>query len=284
MTHLEKLAAVRSEMESRGLAAYIVPSSDPHIGEYLPERYRCIAWLSGFTGSAGTLAITPDFAGLWTDSRYFVQAGEQLAGTGFELVKLNAQGAAEYADWLAERLPEGSRVGFDGHLASMAVAQAVSDTLVPLGIRMDGSVDILSAVWPDRPALPTAKAYLLDESATGEPTPEKLRRISGKMREKRADAHLISSLDDLAWTLNIRGRDVKCNPVVLGFLLLEGEKNTLFIDQTKLSEEDRRALEAAGLAVSDYGRFARSGCFWTPDGPARPSAMPFRPERRSCGT
>src|SRR5690606_9332583 len=124
MTHAEKLAAIRGLMEQRHIAAYIIPSSDPHISEYLPERYQCIAWTSGFTGSAGTLVITSDFAGLWTDSRYFVQATEQLAGSGFELVRLRAQGAAEYADWLAQRLPKGSVVAFDGKLASVLVAQA----------------------------------------------------------------------------------------------------------------------------------------------------------------
>jgi len=252
MTYPEKLAAIRSEMESRGMAAYIVPSSDPHISEYLPERYRCIAWASGFTGSAGTLAITRDFAGLWTDSRYFVQAAEQLAGTGFELVKLKAQGAAEYASWLAGHLPKGSKVGFDGFLASVSVACAVHEALLPHGIKVDGAADIFASIWHDRPALPTAKAYLLDEAATGETVSEKLSRIREKMREMRADAHFISSLDDLAWTLNIRGRDVSCNPVVLGFLLFEGEKTTLFIDPAKLTEEDVRTLRASGVGVVGY--------------------------------
>src|SRR5690606_16501980 len=251
---LERLTAIRSEMKSLEIDAYIIPSSDPHISEYLPEKYKCIAWASGFTGSAGTLVITQDFAGLWTDSRYFVQANEQLAGTGFELVKLKVQGSAEYAQWLSQRLAKGSKVAFDGYLASVAVAQAVQDTLTPLDIKVDGSVDILATIWLDRPALPTAKAYVLDESITGETTVSKLNRIRTKLNEKHIDAHLISSLDDLAWVLNIRGRDVRCNPVVLGFLLLTGDKNTLFIDPTKLTEADKQVLAASGVDIAAYNQ------------------------------
>ena len=252
MTYLQRLDAIRKEMKSQGIDAYIIPSSDPHISEYLPERYKCIAWASGFTGSAGTLAITADFAGLWTDSRYFVQAKDQLEGTGFELVKLKAQGAAEYAVWLGEQLAPGSTVAFDGNLASVAVAQAVKDALLPLHILVDGHVDILESIWEDRPSLPDAEAFLLDEETTGESTRHKLDRIREKMKEKRVEAHFISSLDDLAWLLNIRGRDVPCNPVVLGFVLLQQEETTLFIDLDKLREDDRTILGESGVSLKPY--------------------------------
>ncbi|NQD71253.1 aminopeptidase P family protein [Sphingobacterium shayense] len=252
MTYKERLQAIRKQMQVVGVDAYIIPSSDPHISEYLPERYRCIEWSSGFTGSAGTLAITQDFAGLWTDSRYFVQAVDQLAGTGFELVKLKAQGAAEYAEWLAESLPQGSTVAFDGKLASVAVAQAIQQTLQPVGILVNGHVDILESVWNTRPQLPTAKAFLLDEQTTGESVQSKIGRIREQLTAKRSDAHMISSLDDLAWTLNIRGRDVKCNPVVLGFFLIESERNTLFVDRTKFSDQDLNALTTHGITLRDY--------------------------------
>ncbi|KKX50316.1 hypothetical protein L950_0211365 [Sphingobacterium sp. IITKGP-BTPF85] len=147
MTHSEKLTAIRSLMKEQGVDGYIIPSSDPHISEYLPDRYKCIAWTSGFTGSAGTLVITQDFAGLWTDTRYFVQANEQLAGSGFELVKLKVQGNAEYADWLGEHLTKGAKVAFDGNLASLLVAQSVQQILKPLDIVVDGHVDLLSPLW-----------------------------------------------------------------------------------------------------------------------------------------
>ncbi|MVZ61680.1 aminopeptidase P family protein [Sphingobacterium humi] len=252
MKYIEKLASIRQGMKEKGVDAYIIPSSDPHISEYLPDRFKCIAWTSGFTGSAGTLVITQDFAGLWTDSRYFVQATEQLAGTGFELVKLQVQGKAEYATWLANQLSKGQVVGFDGNLAAVAVAQAVQDELLPLGIQVDGHVDLLSAVWQDRPALPAAPAYLLDVETTGQSTADKLAAIRAKLAAKRVQSHFVSSLDDLAWILNIRGNDVKCNPVVLGFLYLDAEQCTLYIQSGKLDEAAISSLKAAGVSVAPY--------------------------------
>lgn len=252
MKYIDKLASLRQEMKEKAVDAYIIPSSDPHISEYLPERYKCIAWTSGFTGSAGTLAITQDFAGLWTDSRYFVQANEQLAGTGFELVKLQVQGKAEYASWLAKKLKKGDTVAFDGNLASVAVAQSVQSELEPLGINVNGHLDLLEPIWNNRPELPKEKAYLLDVESTGQSTKDKLAVVKEKLKDKRADLHFVSSLDDLAWILNIRGNDVHCNPVVLGFLLIETDKNTLFIDQEKLSSSDLASLKESGVEVSAY--------------------------------
>lgn len=252
MKHIEKLAAIREAMKVQGIDGYIIPSSDPHISEYLPERYKCIAWASGFTGSAGTLAITQDFAGLWTDSRYFVQAAEQLAGTGFELVKLKAQGAAEYADWLGEQLNAGAKVAFDGNLASLLVAQSVQHTLEPLEIKVDGHVDLLSSLWEGRPELPKAQAYLLGENITGQSTVSKIEAVRSEMKKNRAEAHLISSLDDLAWLLNIRGQDVPCNPVVLGFVLITADKATLYIEPSKLTVQATEELKGYGVDVAAY--------------------------------
>lgn len=239
-------------MAQQGIAAYIIPSSDPHISEYLPDRYKCIQWTSGFTGSAGTLVITAEFAGLWTDARYFVQANEQLQGAGFELVKLKVQGTAEYVDWLAEKLPAGSRVAFDGNLASLLVAQTVKDTLEPLGISVDGHVDLLSPVWQNRPELPQVKAFLIGEDLTGQSTSSKLAAVRAQMKRSRTDAHLISSLDDLAWLLNIRGQDVPCNPVVLGFVYVSADEAILFIDPAKLDDSAKSTLADAGVSVNDY--------------------------------
>ena len=242
-------------MAQQGIAAYIIPSSDPHISEYLPDRYKCIQWTSGFTGSAGTLVITQDFAGLWTDARYFVQATEQLEGTGFELVKLKVQGAAEYAEWLAEHLPSGSCVAFDGNLASLLVAQTVKDTLEPLGIEVDGHVDLLSSIWHNRPELPKVKAFLIGEEFTGQSTESKLEAVRAEMKRHRTDAHLISSLDDLAWLLNIRGQDVSCNPVVLGFVYISANDAILFVDPSKLGEEEKASLRNSGVTVREYDAF-----------------------------
>lgn len=252
MTHLERLKQIRQLMEKEGIAAYIIPSSDPHISEYLPERYKCIAWTSGFTGSAGTLVITANFAGLWTDARYFVQANEQLAGSGFELVKLKVQGAAEYAEWIGEHLSKGDKVAFDGNLASLLVAQTVKSILEPLGIRVEGHVDLLSSIWNDRPELPRAKAFLLDEKTTGQSTASKIEGVRNALTKNRAEAHLISSLDDLAWVLNIRGRDVPCNPVVLGFVYISATEAILFIEPSKLERNTIAELNATGVTINPY--------------------------------
>lgn len=252
MNYIEKLASIRQLMKEKGVDAYIIPSSDPHISEYLPDRYKCIKWTSGFTGSAGTLVITEDFAGLWTDARYFVQANEQLAGSGFELVKLQVQGKAEYVTWLGKKLEKGNTVAFDGNLAAVAVAQTVQQEFEPLGIQVDGHLDLLDPIWEGRPALPTEPAYLIGVETTGESTADKIKRIKTQMQDKRVEAHFVSSLDDLAWILNIRGNDVHCNPVVLGFLLITTDKNTLYIQSGKLAEADVASLKQSGVEVADY--------------------------------
>ncbi|WP_347158874.1 aminopeptidase P family protein [Pontibacter chitinilyticus] len=258
MNHKERLAAIRSQMKGEGISAYIIPSADPHISEYLPDRYKCIEFASGFTGSAGTLVITEDFAGLWTDARYFVQAKEQLEGSGFELVKLQTQHAPEYIQWLAERLPEGATVAFDAKLISVALAQLLEQQLQPLGIRLNSDRDYLEPIWQHRPGLPIAPAFLLDEDTVGESLESKLQRLRTALKKHRADYHVISSLDDLAWLFNIRGSDVKCNPVVLSFALISQDKAMLFINAAKLSEKDQQQLKAAGVELETYDMIERA--------------------------
>lgn len=252
MTNFEKLAALRSEMKQHQVDAYLVSSADPHISEYLPERYKTMAWLSGFTGSAGTLLITQDFAGLWTDSRYFVQANEQLEGTGFELVKLKQQHAPEYVDWAMTNLPKGAVLAFNGKLTAAQLAQTLQSKLHNVGILTNGELDLFEKIWQDRPNLPKEKAFLLKESQTGQTTESKIEAIRQKMAENFTDTHIISTLDDLAWTLNIRGSDVQCNPVVLGFLLITLHDAELFIDQSKLDDNMATTLRAEGVSISDY--------------------------------
>lgn len=252
MVHLDRLSKIRSLMQEQGIDAYIIPSSDPHISEYLPERYKCIAWTSGFTGSAGTLVITQKFAGLWTDARYFVQAVEQLEGTGFELVKLKVQASAEYAEWISDNLPSGSCVAFDGNLASLLVAQSVRNTLLPLGFDVNGHVDLLSSIWDNRPELPQVKAFLLGESTTGQSTVSKIAQVRQLLAKNRAESHFISSLDDVAWLLNLRGQDVPCNPVVLSFVYISDEEVILFIAAGKLNQEDMDTLNNQGVKIAPY--------------------------------
>lgn len=252
MKHIEKLAAIRQLMTENKIDAYIIPSSDPHISEYLPEYYRCISWTSGFTGSAGTLVITQDFAGLWTDSRYFVQANQQLADSGFELVKLKVQNTAEYVSWLAEKFKEGNTVAFDGNLASLMVANTVKSGLEPLGIHVNGHVDLLGPIWENRPSLPANAAYLLPIENTGKSTSDKLAEVRAELKKQHVESHLISSLDDIAWLLNIRGTDVNCNPVVLAFVYLTQTEAHLYIADGKLSEQAINELKLAGITVKSY--------------------------------
>ncbi|MBQ0117109.1 MAG: aminopeptidase P family protein [Flavobacterium sp.] len=252
MKHIEKLAALRLLMKKEGIDAYIIPSSDPHISEYLPEHYQCISWTSGFTGSAGTLAITQDFAGLWTDSRYFVQANQQLQNSGFELVKLVVQHAPEYIQWLAQNLKDEATVAFDGNLASLLVAQQIKNTLEPIGFKVNGHVDLLTPIWENRPSLPIAPAYALPTEVTGKSTEEKIADVRSEMKKLRTGYHLISSLDDLAWFLNIRGTDVKCNPVVLGFALVTPETVNLYIAPGKLDQNALDGLTKAQVTIKSY--------------------------------
>lgn len=252
MKHIEKLAAIRQLMTKNNIDAYIIPSSDPHISEYLPEHYRCIAWTSGFTGSAGTLVITQDFAGLWTDSRYFVQANQQLADSGFELVKLKVQHAAEYVSWLADKFTAGNTIAFDGNLASLLVANTVKQTLEPLGLNVNGHVDLLGPIWENRPSLPTNAAYLLPIEITGKSTADKLSEVRAELKRAHVASHLISSLDDIAWLFNVRGTDVNCNPVVLSFAYVTQTEAILFIADGKLNEQSIAELNAAGVEVKSY--------------------------------
>lgn len=252
MTYKERLAAVRAQMKGEGVSAYIIPSADPHISEYVPDRYKSIYFASGFTGSAGTLVITEDFAGLWTDARYFVQAKEQLENTGFELVKLNVQNAPEYVQWLADCLANGAVVAFDAKLISVQLAQLLEQQLLPLGIEVKSDKDYLEPIWQDRPSLPTAPAFLVGEEIVGESVISKLERLRVALKKRRADYQLISSLDDLAWLFNLRGSDVKCNPVVLCFALIGQDKAILFIDTNKLSDSDKKQLQEAGVELQPY--------------------------------
>jgi Xaa-Pro aminopeptidase len=251
MEYKNRLAAIRQQMKQNGVSAYIIASADPHMSEYVPDHYKCIKFASGFTGSAGTLVITETFAGLWTDARYFEQATEQLKDSGFELVKLKVQHAPEYIDWLYEKLGTNTVVAFDFNLYSLLLGESLQSKLADKNISLK-NFDFLSALWTDRPALPTTPAYLIDPVATGETTNEKLTRVRASLKKHNAAYHLISSLDDLAWLFNIRGKDVSYNPVVLSFALVNTDSATLFIDLNKLSDKEKNELKGSGVAVLAY--------------------------------
>lgn len=251
MTFREKLSGIRKSMQEERVDAYIITSQDPHISEYVPDFYKCIVFASGFSGSAGTLVITQEFAGLWTDARYFVQAEEQLKDSGFELVKLKAQHTPEYIQWLYDTLPDGATVAFDEKLLSVALGELLYNQLSPKGISFKNR-EFLNNLWPERPALPTESAFLINEEYTGKSTALKLKDLRAALGNCGATYQLLSSLDDIAWLFNIRGKDVSYNPVVLCFAIIAPEKASLFIDRSKLSAQDIESLAACGTGVIDY--------------------------------
>ena len=255
MKHIEKLAAIRNLMKKDGVAAYIIPSADPHISEYLPDFYKSIRFVTGFTGSVSTVVITEDFAGLWADSRYFVQAEEQLNGSGFELVKLNAQGMAEYIDWLGEKLPARSKIAFDEKTVSVMLGLQLEKQLSFKDITFENQ-DYVGQIWTDRPTLPFAPAFLLADEVVGQSVQSKLEAIRASLKKQRVNYHLISSLDDMAWIFNLRGQDVGFNPVVLSFALISADKVKVYIDRNKLAATDQNTLTNQGVELVSYDSLA----------------------------
>lgn len=251
MTYLEKLSAIRQQMQADQVSAYIIPSSDPHISEYLPEHYKCIPFLSGFTGSAGTLVITEDIAGLWADFRYFEQAADQLAGTGFELVKQKVQHAPEYIEWLSQKLESGASIATNEKLLSVLLGELFTQQFSLKGISLVDK-DYISPIWADRPALPNEKAFLIADEFIGQSVAEKLSAVREKLSLAGATTHLVSSLDDIAWLFNLRGKDVSYNPVVLGFALIDQDHAKLFIDEGKLNLQEKEVLLHSGVEVLAY--------------------------------
>ena len=248
----ERIEALRTRMRAHDLSAYIIPSSDPHQSEYPPDRWRSRQWISGFEGSAGTVVITLDEAGLWTDSRYYLEAEQTLRGTPITLFRAGQAHVPQYVEWLSKNIPAGGRVGFDSSVLALETTRSLRRGLAGANIEVVASDDLLDPIWDDRPPLPDAPAELLDEHVFGETRSEKLTRIRAAMQDIGADTHLVATLDDIAWILNVRGGDVPFNPVVLAYLAVEEERAMLFFDPAKLSEQDRSALTADGVLLRDY--------------------------------
>lgn len=255
--HRERVQSLRAVMQSHQIDALIIPSADPHISEYLPIYWQGREWVSGFTGSVGTLVITQDFAGLWTDARYWVQAPIQLEGTGIELKKMT-QGHPTFGKFLAENLPSGATVAIDGAVLSVSESTTLSEIFKDKNIKLATESDLLQSVWHERPALPDSPIYphgelFIDESATA-----KFAKVRAKMSELGADHHLISSLDDIAWLTNLRGSDVSFNPVFLSHLLISQDCATLFVHQNKLNDAAKAVLLAAGVQIDDYDNVSKA--------------------------
>lgn len=249
-----RITALRAALAARGLAACIVPSADPHLSEYLPERWQGRQWLSGFNGSVGTLVVTADFAGLWVDSRYWVQAQAQLAGTGIELMKVNVAASTAHIDWLATRMPPGARVAVDGAVLGLAVQRQLRDALAPRGVELVTDIDVLDDIWPDRPGLPRAAVFEHKAQFVAADRRAKLAQLRQAMRAHGAQWHFIATLDDLAWLFNLRGADVPYNPVFVGHALVGLERATLFVAAGKLPPRLADQLADEGIDLLPYDR------------------------------
>ena len=247
----ERIDTLRKTLVAQDLTAIIVPSADPHLSEYLPEYWQTRQWLSGFTGSVGTLVVTADFAGLWTDSRYWVHAAEQLEGTGITLEKL-APGQPNHIDWLADHLQEGDSVAVDGNVLSIAEQDRLLNAFDANDITLITERDVLTSVWTERPALPNAKLYAHDEQFLAQSATSKLAAVRAGMKDAGATHHLLSSLDDIAWLTNLRGADVDYNPVFLAHMLIDTDSATLFVDIDKVSEDIAKSLKDSGITLADY--------------------------------
>ncbi|OFV47240.1 aminopeptidase P family protein [Oligella sp. HMSC09E12] len=252
LTVPQKIQALRERMAAHGLSAWIVYSADPHLSEYLPEHWSQREYLSGFTGSAGFMAVTQKQAALWTDSRYWVQAEAQLQGSGIELMKLGAKGVPSLEQWICAQLSPAQVVGVNGMALSVAQAQQLEQQFAAAELAMQVDLELLDAFWTARPPLPQAPIYEHEERFAGAPRREKIGRVRQAMQELGASWHLISSLDDIAWLLNLRGSDVDYNPVFLSHLLLSEADAYLFVDEQKLSPELKQQLLHDGVVLKPY--------------------------------
>ena len=258
-TITDRLCRLREVMKEEAIDAFIFPSTDPHNGEYVPEHWKGREFVSGFNGSAGTAVVTMDDAALWTDSRYFLAAEEQLEGTGYRLMKLKVEGTPTIAGWLGQKLAakNGAVVGIDGMVNSVDTITGLADELRKQGgITLRTNLDPLKTVWTDRPPVPEDKVEVHPLRFAGETAQSKIARIRQELKKLHAVGMLVSALDDIAWTLNLRGTDVHCNPVVVSYLLIDEDKVTLYVNSEKVDDEVRAYLKETGVNVDEYDRVA----------------------------
>ena len=249
----QRLEDLREMMRREHLSAFIFPSTDPHQSEYVADHWKGREWISGFNGSAGTAVVTLTSAALWTDSRYFIAAEEQLKGTEFQLMKLKIEGAPTIAEWIGRECGPGAEVGVDGMVNSAnSVKELIGDLRKQGGITVRTNLDPLKLIWQDRPAIPENQVEIYPLQYAGEAAHDKIARIRQGLREKHADGMLMSALDDIAWTLNLRGSDVHCNPVFVSYLLISSKDVTIYINKVKLQPEVLAYLKAEGVGVASY--------------------------------
>ena len=253
----QRLESLREVMKREHLAAFIFPSTDAHQSEYVADHWMGRAWISGFDGSAGTAVVTMHSAALWTDSRYFLAAEEQLKGTEFQLMKLKIPGTLSIAEWLGKELQdvESPEVGLDGWVNSYSSTSGlIADLRKAGGITVRTNFDPLEEIWKDRPSIPLKPVEIQPMEFAGEDVSSKIKRIRLVLRAQHADGMLVSALDDIAWTLNLRGTDVHCVPVFVSYLLIASDKVSLFVDEAKVSSEIRAYLESNGVSIYKYNK------------------------------
>ncbi|MDA3542454.1 MULTISPECIES: aminopeptidase P family protein [Acinetobacter] len=252
LTVPEKLEKLRQLMRNQHIDALIVMSADPHMSEYLPDYWKARQWLSGFSGSVGTLVVTQKFAGLWADGRYWVQAEQQLAGTGFQLQKLTSDQTSTHLAWIEKNLPTGSVISVNGQTLSIQQFKALEHTARLNHYKLETQQDSVGEIWLDRPELPSEKIHLMPEGLNALSRKEKIQAIRESLANKNIAGHFISSLDDIAWVLNARGQDVEYNPVFLSHLYINAEQAILFIDAEKVNVSIQQALAADGIEIRNY--------------------------------
>ncbi|MBQ1677276.1 MAG: aminopeptidase P family N-terminal domain-containing protein, partial [Bacteroidaceae bacterium] len=237
-------------MKKNEIDAFVVPSTDPHDGEYVPQHWEARKWISGFTGSAGTFVITISNAAVWTDSRYFIQAEQQLKGTGIRLMKAGLDSTPTIAEYLAKELKPGSNVGFDGWCCT-------SCDFIPSSLNAVATSDPFDTIWEGRPELPLDQVVIQPLDFAGESAESKISRIRAVLKERGADATVLTRLDDIAWTLNMRGNDVHCNPVFISYLVISQSKANLFVDKRKITGEVESYLAKCGVECYEYADFLK---------------------------
>lgn len=247
-----RLAALRDVLKSQGVSAFIIPSTDPHLSEYVAPHWHSREWISGFNGSAGTVVVTLEKAGLWTDSRYFLQAADQLQGTGIDLYKEMLPETPSIAQFLTSELKAGEAVGIDATVFSTRGALALREELAAAGIALKAITDPMATIWSDRPAIPQDPIVVHPLRYAGRPATEKLDDIRQALAAKGAEALFVSLLDEIAWTLNLRGSDVHCNPVFVAYLYIGKEESILFTDAAKVPQETADYLTSIGVSVAPY--------------------------------
>ena len=248
----EKISKLRHLMKEKGITAYIVNTSDPHQSEYVAEHYKGRIWISGFTGSAGTVVITQDEAILWTDGRYFIQAEKELLGSEYKLYKIAIPGYPTYTEWLKDNLKDGDSIGFDGRVMAQSTVENLEKEFTDKNINFVDEFDLVGEIWTDRPLLPKSEAFLHDVKYTGKTGKEKIDEVRADMKKQNVDYFLLGSLDDIAWLYNIRGKDVANNPVLISYALISMDKAYLFTDKSKINKEVEEFLVENGVKIGEY--------------------------------